>query len=169
MKLFSIVRNAYKNLVLFGNFSKRCSFGKRVKIEGKVSFDGHISFDDNVEVRNRTKYPSKIGDNVSINRNTVIRGNFTIGNNVAIAPNCTIIGVNHSFDRLDVPIRLQGVNTRGGVVIEDDVWIGANCVILDGVTIGSGSVIGAGSVVTKNIPAFSIAVGNPCKVIKSRK
>lgn len=169
MKFLANCNTLFYNIFYFKTLSHKCSFGKRVKIEGNVSFGTNISFDDNVEVRNRTKFPSYVGNNTSINRNSVLRGYFKIGQNVAIAPNCTIIGGNHNFSQLDIPIKQQGVNTRGGVIIEDDVWIGANCVILDGVTIGTGSVIGAGSIVTKSIPPFSIAVGNPCKVIKSRK
>lgn len=162
------LRSAVLNLWYFKTLSKRCFFGKRVNLEGNVTFGKHLAFDDNVEVRNRTKDSSYIDDNTSINRNTVIRGKFRIGKNCAIAPNCTIIGVNHNFSRTDVPIKQQGVSNRGGIVIEDDVWIGANCVILDGVTIGTGSVIGGGSIVTKDIPPYSVAVGNPCKVIKTR-
>lgn len=169
MKLITKLHSAFYNIRYFKNTRKHCYFGKGVKVEGNVSFGNNISFDDNVEVRNRTQYPSVIDDSTSINRNTVIRGYFKIGKNVAIAPNCTIIGVNHSFDQVDIPIKNQGVNTRGGVIIEDNVWVGANCVVLDGVTIGTGCVIGAGSVVTKSIPPYSIAVGNPCKVIKSRR
>ena len=163
------LRSSFLNLKYFKSLSKKCYFGKGVNLEGNVAFGKHLAFDDNVEVRNRTKDSSYIGDYTSINRNTVIRGKFRIGKYCAIAPNCTIIGVNHSFSRTDIPIKQQGLNNRGGIIIEDDVWIGANCVVLDGVTIGMGSVIGGGSIVTKNIPPFSIAVGNPCKVIKSRQ
>ncbi|MDF1515350.1 MAG: DapH/DapD/GlmU-related protein, partial [Anaerolineae bacterium] len=67
----------------------------------------------------------------------------------------------------DVPIRLQG-ESRQGIVIEDNCWIGGHAVILDGVRIGSGSVIGAGSVITKDIPANSFVVGNPARVIRER-
>lgn len=169
MNIIKSFNSAIKNLKYFKTIAKKCYFGKNVNIEGNVTFGNHVFFDDNVEVRNRTKTDSYIGNSVSINRNTVVRGFFRIGNDVAIAPNCTIIGANHNFQRTDVAIKQQGVSNRGGIVIEDDVWIGANCVVLDGVTIGTGCVIGAGSVVTKSIPPYSIAVGNPCKVIKSRK
>lgn len=169
MRLHDRLRNVISNILYFRTTRKGCYIGKNVHIEGNVTFGKHISFDDNVEVRNRTRTNSFIGDNVSINRNTVVRGFFRIGMNVAIAPNCTIIGANHNFQRTDIPIKHQGVSNRGGVVIEDDVWLGANCVVLDGVTIGKGSVIGAGSIVSRSIPPYSIAVGNPCKVIKSRK
>lgn len=78
-----------------------------------------------------------------------------------------IIGANHRFSDVTKLIKEQGVETKG-IIIESDVWIGANCCVLDGVTIGRGSVIGAGSIVTKSIPPMSVAVGNPCRVIKQR-
>jgi acetyltransferase-like isoleucine patch superfamily enzyme len=111
-----------------------------------------------------------IGNNTSVNDFTIIRGggNVTIGNNVRIGPHCTIAGILHRFDRIDIPICDQGTILHE-IVIEDDVWLGANCSIVGEVTIGRGSVIGAGSVVTKSIPEYSIAVGNPARVIKSRK
>lgn len=126
-----------------------------------------IYLDDNVEVRNRTKELLVIDSGVSINRNTVIRGKVHIGCDCSIAPNCMIVGTNHRFTDLDINIKDQG-NTIKGVEIQSNVWIGANSVVLDGVTIGHGTVIGAGSIVTKNIPPYSVAVGNPCRVIKSR-
>lgn len=171
MKIFNriYVFSAIMNLVHFKSFSKRCYFGKNVRLEGNVTYGCKISFDDNVDIRSGKGSDSFIGNNVSINKNTVIRGRFRIGNDCAIAPNCTIIGANHSFQRVDIPIKQQGFSCRGGVIIEDDVWIGANSVVLDGVTIGRGCVIGAGSIVTKSVPPYSIAVGNPCRVIKSRK
>ena len=155
------------NLFYFRTLSKRIVFGSHVNIEGCVRMANKIVLDDNVEVRNRTKELLKIDSGVSINRNTVIRGKVHIGSDCSIAPNCMIVGTNHRFSDLEMNIKEQG-NTIRGINIESNVWIGANSVVLDGVTIGTGSVIGAGSVVTKNIPPYSIAVGNPCKVIKSR-
>jgi len=72
------------------------------------------------------------------------------------------------FGRIDTPIREQG-STMKGIAISDDVWIGAGCRILDGVEIGKGSIIGAGTVLTKSVPEYSIVVGIPGKVIKRRK
>lgn len=94
-------------------------------------------------------------------------GGVTIGKYVRIAPQTIIIASNHNFDRLDIPICRQG-ETSKGIVIEDDVWIGAGCKILDGVTIGQGSVIGAGSVVSRSIPPYSVAMGVPARVIRRR-
>lgn len=110
-----------------------------------------------------------IGQNCSINPFTIIygHGRTKIGNNVLIAAHTVIIPSNHNFSSLDIPIRLQG-NTSQGITIEDDVWIGAGCKVLDGVTIGRGSVIAAGAVVNKNVEPFSVVGGVPAKLIKKR-
>lgn len=88
-----------------------------------------------------------------------------IGRDVLIAANCTLAPTNHAFGDPNRPIRTQGFKTsRGGIVIGDDVWIGANVVLLDGARIGSGSVIGAGSLVRGELPGFCIAAGVPARV-----
>jgi len=94
-------------------------------------------------------------------------GGLKIGNNVRIATHTIIIPADHSFEDLSIPIMLQA-EKRKGIIIDDDVWIGASVKILDGVKIGRGCVIGAGSVVNHSIPDYSVAVGVPAKVIKSR-
>lgn len=111
----------------------------------------------------------KIGENCSINTFCHINGNggLKIGNNVRIAANTVIIPANHIYKDINTAITNQG-ETRLGVVIEEDVWIGAGVIILDGVKIGKGCVIGAGSVVNKSIPPMSVAVGVPAKIIKKR-
>ncbi len=98
-----------------------------------------------------------------INANVVILDTspVTMGENIFIGPNTTITCVNHAIDPIQ---RAQGVLHSAPITLEDDVWIGANCVVTGGVRIGKGSIIGAGSVVTKDIPSGVIAVGNPCKV-----
>lgn len=113
----------------------------------------------------------KIGDNTKINyASSITFGEYVnIGSNVLIGAYSYIIGgLIHRFDRIDVPIIAQGKSSKGGVVIEDNVWLGAGVTILNGVEIGRDSIIGAGSVVTKNIPEHSIAVGVPAKVIRKR-
>jgi virginiamycin A acetyltransferase len=88
-----------------------------------------------------------------------------MGRDVLVAANCTFAPTNHAFGDPDRPIRSQGFQpSRGGIVIEDDVWIGANSVLVDGVVIGRGSVIGAGSVVRGVLPPFCIAFGTPAVV-----
>ncbi len=112
----------------------------------------------------------KIGDNVGINHYCFIgvRGNITIGNNVIFGPRVNVFSENHKFDRLDIPIKNQGVS-KEDTTIGNDVWIGANTSIMTGVKIGNGCVIAAGSVVTKDIPDFSVVGGVPAKIIKKRK
>ena len=95
-------------------------------------------------------------------------GLITIGNDVRIANNVIMIARNHNFDDATKPICRQGC-TDEPITIGNDVWIGARVNIMAGVTIGDGCVIGAGSVVTKDIPPYSVAVGVPAKVVKSRK
>lgn len=106
-----------------------------------------------------------IGRNTLIGMRNTIIGPVTIGNDVILAQNITVSGLNHGYEDVNVPIRSQKVITSP-VVIEDDCWIGANAVILAGTVIGKHSVVAAGSVVIKDVPPFSIAVGNPARVVK---
>lgn len=94
-------------------------------------------------------------------------GKVTMGSNIMIAPNVMIAGGNHGLVKDGLSMRLQPC-TSIGIFIEDDVWIGANAVIVDGVTIGTGGVVGAGAVVTKSVPAYAIVAGNPAKIIRVR-
>ena len=114
------------------------------------------------------------GSNITIGRNCQINEyiffqSCVIGDNVLIAPETVVLSKSHAYARLDVPILDQGVMPDMPVIIEDNVWIGRRCIILPGVTIGRNSISGAGSIVTKSIPANAIAVGNPCKVIRNRE
>lgn len=111
-------------------------------------------------------YNTTVGDNFFLNVNCKLMdsGKITIGNNVFIAPNVCIVTEEHA---MDVKQRLEGLEYTHPVTIGDNVWICTGAIILPGVTIGENSVIGAGSVVTKDIPPNSLAVGNPCKVIRT--
>lgn len=111
-----------------------------------------------------------IGSNCTINPFTIIygQGGCYIGNGVRIAAHCTIIPSNHQFIDSSVPIFRQGLINKG-IVIEDDVWIGTGVRVLDGVHIAKGSVIGAGSVVTKSTEPYGVYVGVPAIKIKNRK
>lgn len=111
----------------------------------------------------------KIGSDCSVNPYTILFGNgdLTIGNWVRIATHVVINPGNHLYDDIDTPIDLQPFTDKG-VIIEDDVWIGAGATILEGCTIGKGSVIGAGTVVTKSVEPYSVVVGVPGRVIKKR-
>lgn len=106
-----------------------------------------------------------IGDGTLIGMSNVIIGPVNIGNNVIFAQNIVASGLNHEYRDIDVPISLQKTIVTP-IIVEDDCWIAANAVITAGVTIGKHSVVAAGAVVTKSIPPYSVAAGNPAKVIK---
>ena len=113
-----------------------------------------------------------IGKNCSINSGVVIYiGNGVhIGDNVAIGANSTIAPTNHEYHAADTLIRDQRfMPSRGGVVIEDDVWIAANVVLLDGACLRRGCVVGAGSLVREELPAYSVNVGTPTRIIGYRE
>ena len=95
-------------------------------------------------------------------------GEIRIGDNVRIAPHVMIVAANHRFDDVTKPIAKQGIE-RKSVVIEDDVWIAGRANIMAGVTVGRGSVVAAGAVVTHDVPPYSVVAGVPAKVIKMRK
>lgn len=112
-----------------------------------------------------------LGKNVVIRPNTILMADeyaeIVIEDNVMIGAGVHFYVNNHKFDRTDLPLIEQGYYPSEGVLIKEGAWIGANSIILPGVTIGKNCVIGAGSIVTKSIPDFCIAVGNPARVIKN--
>jgi acetyltransferase-like isoleucine patch superfamily enzyme len=108
------------------------------------------------------------GDYCSFNTGAYLQGSITMGDYVRIAPNANIIAMNHNFEDISKPISAQGLSHKG-IVIEDDVWVGAGATVLDGITVGAHSIIGAGAVVTKNVPPYSIVAGNPAKIIRDRR
>lgn len=107
-----------------------------------------------------------IGDHTRIGIHCTVIGPVSIGSHVNLAQGITVTALNHNFDDTAQRIDQQGVSTRQ-VVIEDDVWIGANAVILPGVTVGRHAVVAAGAVVTSDVPDYSVVGGVPAKIIKS--
>jgi acetyltransferase-like isoleucine patch superfamily enzyme len=106
-----------------------------------------------------------IGSDTRIGLGNVIIGPVTVGNSVMFAQNVVLSGLNHSYEDVSLPISKQK-ETTAMIIVEDECWVGANAVITAGVTVGKHSVVAAGAVVTKSIPPYSIAVGNPARVIK---
>ncbi len=146
-----------------------CLSKQKIKIGNRVTIGKYAI------IRPSNLYGGEIGEGLKIGNNSNIgpysyigcSGFIEIGNNVLISPRVSIYAENHVFIHTNHPIKEQGV-TKQFVKIEDDCWIASNSIILAGVTIGKGSVIAAGSVVTKDIPPFSVVAGVPAKVIKSR-
>lgn len=122
----------------------------------------------NIEKNAEFAYSVELGDNSGLGINCRISGKTVIGKDVMMGPNVCIFTKNHAFDKTDIPMNLQGMSEERPVVIEDDVWIGANAIILQGVTISKGAIIGAGAVVTKDVPEYAIVGGNPAKLLKYR-
>ncbi len=118
-----------------------------------------------------TDGPLHIGPGTSIGAGCMLSSGtagIDIGADVLIAANTVIIANNHRYDRLDQPIRLQGLRSQG-IVIEDDVWIGANSSVLDGCHIGTSSIINAGSVVSGKVPPRKVLSGNPARAVFERR
>mgnify|MGYP004455613151 CR=1 FL=1 len=172
---------------------KRCD----IRCKRKIMIKGGATIEDGVKIDALSKDGIELGNNFSIGRNSIIectgvlrelgekleigdnvgiaanafisvRGKLKIGNDCIFGPGISIFTENHRFDKIEVPIRLQG-DSRKGISIGNDCWIGANVTILDGVHIGNKCVIGAGAVVTKDIPDYAIVGGVPAKILKMRK
>ena len=123
-----------------------------------------------VNVQNRATVGRRvtIGDYSGIGRDCLVQSGTTIGKHVMMGPEVLIFTQNHSHASIEETLDTQGFEPEEPVTIEDDVWIGARAIILPGVTIGRGSIIGAGAIVTKDVPPYSIAAGNPARVVKTR-
>lgn len=111
-----------------------------------------------------------IGAHSSVNQYVVMNGmgGIRIGDNVMIAAFCSMFAANHIIDRTDIPMRQQGMVSKGGIVVEDDVWLGTHTVILDGVTVGRGSVVAAGAVVSHDVEPYNVVGGVPARCIGVR-
>lgn len=150
------MKKILRMLYYFDSFKKFKSYGKNIMLSKGGKF-----------VR-----PQEIvlGSNIFINRNFYISARtLTLGNNIMIGPNVVIECDDHSFKNIGKTMfEMQNDRDISFVTIEDDVWIGANVTILKNVMIGEGSIIGAGCVVTKNVPPYTINVGIPNRSVKTR-
>ncbi len=135
----------------------------------------HPIFDkcgDNVNIESGARFANgggiSIGSGSGLGVNCSVHGPLRIGDNVMMGPDVTILTHTHNIERTDIPMGRQGMR-EAEVIIGNDVWIGMRVIIMPGVKVGDGAVIGAGAVVTKDIPAFTVVGGVPAKVIKYRK
>jgi acetyltransferase-like isoleucine patch superfamily enzyme len=158
-------------------------FGRGVTLERGVTMDGTmrhgIVLGDHVKIGPYSTLLgatiSNLGEGIRIGANSAVdaysfigsAGAINVGENVIMGQHVCFHPENHNFERTDIPIKAQGT-TRIGITIEDDVWVGANVTFLDGACVGRGSIIGAGSLVRGKIPPYSVAVGTPARVIRTR-
>ncbi len=186
----------YKSL--FAKSKGPVIFGSRITLRQptKISLGNSVIISDGcvLEVRGDADSKINIGDEVILSQNTLlvckegsinlgngigvganssiyaVAGNrIVIGNNALIGPYNYIGGTSYHIDRTDIPISAQGHDPQGGVNIEENVWLGARCTILDGITIGHDAIVATGAVVTKDVPPFAIVGGVPATIIKHRK
>lgn len=134
-----------------------------------ISIGDGAYIDRGVDIKAHGSGKIEIGENTFIGPYVCLAGeSISVGKDCLIASNSGIYAINHNFADPTRKIKEQGVSFKG-IVIEDDCWLGSGVRVVDGVTISQGSVIGAGAVVTKDIPPYSVAVGVPARVISSRK
>ena len=141
-----------------------CYLSPRAPIEPRVFRLGDKSY---VAVHAYITGTISAGDNCTFKVFSVVRGTVSMGDGVRIGAHTSILGFNHSIAP-DLPVFQQPLSAKG-IIIGDDVWIGSNAVVLDGVSIGEHSVVGAGSVVTKVVAPWSVVAGNPARIIRDRR
>ena len=149
--------------------SQRSSFAKKIRRFWAKKILSSCGRDVNIEHNASFGPQVELGDHSGIGINCELYGPVSIGENVMMGPEVIIYTSGHRHDRTDIPMMQQGNSETLPVVIGNDVWIGRRAMIMPGVKIGNGCIIGAGAVVTKDIPDYSIAAGVPAKVVKNRK
>lgn len=159
----------YKITASWLPISQRSMLAKRIRGFWAKQIVEYCGTNVNIE-RNAVFGPEiRIGDNSGIGINCELYGPVEIGENVMMGPEVIIYTSGHNFSRTDIPIMQQGSTDSKPVRIGNDVWIGRRVIIMPGVSIGNGSVIGAGAIVTHNIPDMTVAAGVPAKIIKERR
>ena len=149
------------------------SISSRVEITGfrHITIQGGAAFARGVRIYAHESNGITFGRACGVGADAIVSaadgGSISIGENTMIGPRVVIVAANHAFADLELPIRYQG-HIGKCIVIKHDVWIGANCVVLGGVNIGEGSVIGAGAVVTRDVPPREVWGGVPARFIKAR-
>lgn len=150
------------------SYSRGGRFAQWLRKKSASLFLEYVGNNVNIERHAMITSAMHIGRNSGVGPNARIHGRVEIGENVMMGPDVIIYTSNHNFERLDIPMCQQGFGPQKPVTIGDDVWIGGRVTILPGVRIGNGSIIGAGAVVTKNVPNYAIVAGNPARIKKYR-
>jgi len=180
---------------LLGRVGRNVTFGVNVVLRHphKIVIGDNVVVDDNccLDAKGSTNEGIRIGSGVFVGRNTILSckngdividdnanvgfnvevfsaGRVRIGKDVLIAAYTYLVGGDHLFDRVDVPVLYQG-RTAQGIEVDDNVWLGAHVVVSDGSRVGRDAIVGAGAVVRGEIPPFAIAAGVPAKVIRDRR
>jgi lipopolysaccharide O-acetyltransferase len=187
MKIFNFIIQGFLRIYTYFYKRKFHFFGKNSIIKPFLNTFNpqYISIGDNVNIgsfcritvstefggkscESKNKIRIKIGNNVDIGHNSFISGNnyIEIGDHSILAPYVFITDHDHGFENINKNLHEQPLTEGGKVIIEDNVFLGTKCSILKNVRIGRHSVIGANAVVVRDIPSYSVAVGNPAKVIK---
>lgn len=159
---FNIAKNLPNSDEHFGRFAQK------LRSYSAKGFLIRVGKNVNIEKGAQITSLMSIGNNSGVGINARMHGQISIGNNVMMGPECIIYTINHAFMQLDKPMCQQGFSKMKPVTIGNDVWIGGRVIILPGVNISDGAIIGAGSVVTKDIPKYAIVGGNPAKILKFR-
>ncbi len=182
--------------LLFKEVGRGVVFGKNITLRHphKIVIQDNAVLDDYVvlDAKGESNEGIRIGSNVFVGRSTILsckEGSIFLDDYCNLSANCSLLseteirlgkycflagrcylvaGGNHSFEDVSTPIMFQPSFSKGGIRIGDDVWLAAGTILLDGITIGGGSIVGAGSVVTRPLPENAIAVGVPAKVIRYR-
>lgn len=141
---------------------------KKIRFFFASRFINKCGSDVNFEKNSHFNPELEIGDRSGVGSNTDLSGHIIIGNDVMMGPNVTMRTYSHAHDRLDIPMNQQGFEPERVMHIGDDVWIGANVIILPGVNVGSHCILAAGAVVTKSVPDYAIVGGCPAKIIRMR-
>ena len=163
-------RKLYFNIAYYLpiSYSKGGKIAQKLRTKSASLFLEYVGVNVNIEQHAMLTSSMRIGNNSGIGIDAKIHGRVEIGDNVMMGPNVVIYTTNHTFDRLDIPMCQQGFSKQKPVIIGNDVWIGGQVIILPGTHIGDGAIIGAGAVVSKDVPNYAVVAGNPAKIKRFR-
>ena len=164
----SLFRRLYYGIGIHLKSSVQSERAKKIRYWMAKEFVEQCGTNVNFEKGAKFNPELSIGDNSGVGVNCELSGKIVIGKDVMMGPNCVMRTYSHRHDRIDIPMSEQGFEEEKVMYIGDDVWIGTNVIILPGVNIGSHCIIGAGAVVTKDVPDYAIVGGSPAKVIRMR-